>query len=501
LRGTGRRQYADGGPAVDDDAADFYVRGAFELPYAIRLPFWPMQFLPDKPSRRKFLIATSALAAALPVASWERASAANPPKGLPALLENTPQTLVGDPRLGVKFGAERLVLDDGLQPSMLCTKAGTLIVQSQLSKKPHPQERIFYPYAVATVVSRDGGETWTEFLLPPGDNGVNIEGGICQLKDGTILALETYVTPGKAADQGSGLVWTSTDDYRTLSGPEEMTFHIPAAQFHGSSDDGGRPHAAMRLHRRVLELPGGDLLTTLYGWLEGDNEPSGYTPTMRKTRCMLLRSTNRGRHWEFVSTIAVDPKIGTEGFGEPVLARASRGPHAGRLICQMRTGRDLYEARSDDEGKTWSPAKPRVYADIDVYKTDLWAEMFRGFKRKGQLISENPNEYIGAVVDPDLIELRSGILVAAFGVRIPPRACWSNPKHAWNGNYLAFSVDHGQTWSHVIRLTSGVDTTHYMAIEEMPTDNKIFVVYDMGHWGYKYRYTCGRTVEIEAALD
>jgi hypothetical protein len=52
-------------------------------------------------------------------------------------------------------------------------------------------------------------------------------------------------------------------------------------------------------------LPNGDLLTTLYGWMEGDNEPSGYTPTMRKSRSMLLRSTNRGRHWELVSTIAV----------------------------------------------------------------------------------------------------------------------------------------------------------------------------------------------------
>src|SRR5687767_8507953 len=81
----------------------------------------------------------------------------------------------------------------GLQPSMLCTKAGTLIVQSQLSTKPHPQPRIFYPYALSTVISRDGGTTWTEFPLQPGDNGVNIEGGIIQLRDGTILALETYV--------------------------------------------------------------------------------------------------------------------------------------------------------------------------------------------------------------------------------------------------------------------------------------------------------------------
>jgi hypothetical protein len=276
-----------------------------------------------------------------------------------------------------------------------------------------------------------------------------------------------------------------------------MTFDMPGANFYGSSDDGGRPHAAMRLHRRVIELPGGDQLTTIYGWLEGDNEPSGYTPTMKKTRVMLLRSTNRGRHWKLVSTIAVDPKVGTEGYDEPALVRVSRGPHAGRLICQMRTGRELRESFSDDDGRTWSPAQPRVFANIDVYRTELWAELFRGFRRNGQLIAENPNEYIGAVVDPDLIELRSGILVAAFGVRIPPRACWTIPKHPWNGNYLAFSLDHGETWSHVVRLTSGIFTTHYMAIEETPRDNCLFVVYDFGHWRCKEgRYTYGRPVEI-----
>ncbi len=391
-----------------------------------------------------------------------------------------------------------MILPDGLQPSMLRTASGALIVQSQLPGKPHPSERIFYPYALATVISRDSGKTWTPFPFKPGDNGVNMEGGAIQLRDGTIIVLETYVTPDKAPGRGLGLLYSSTDDWRTLQGPIDITFNLPGANFYNSPDDGGRPHAAMRLHRRILELPDGALLTTLYGWLDGDNEPSGYTPTMKKTRVLLLRSTNRGRHWDLVSTVAADSKVGTEGFCEPTLARVSKGPHAGRLICQMRTGRELYESMSDDEGRTWSPARPRVYADLDVYKTQLWADMFRGVKRKGQLISENPNEYIGAVVDPDLIELRSGVLIAAFGVRIPPRACFANPKHPWNGNYLAFSKDHGDTWSHVVRLTSGVSTTHYMAIEEMPTDNEIFVAYDFGYWGSKQgRYTYGRTVQVE----
>jgi hypothetical protein len=444
-------------------------------------------------SRRAFLQHSAALAATIPLAHCRSSTAAE----RTAIIRNTPETLVADPRISLKFGDERLILDDGLQPSMLCTKVGTLVVQSQLSIKPHPQARIFYPYALKTVISRDGGDSWAEFPLPAGDNGVNIEGGIVQLRDGTILALETYVTPGDRPDEGRGLLWTSTDDYRTLQGPLEMTFHIPGAKFHGSSDDGGRPHAAMRLHRRVVEMPNGDLLTTIYGWLQGDNEPSGYTSTMMKTRCMLFRSTNRGRHWELVSTLAVDPKIGTEGFDEPVLARITKGAHQGRLICHMRTGRELREATSDDEGRTWTPHQPRIFADLDVYRTDLWADMFRGFKRNNRLISENPNEYIGAVVDPDLLELRSGVLVAAFGVRIPPRACWTIPKHPWNGNYLAFSLDGGDTWSHVVRLTTGVFTTHYMAIEETPHDNHLFVAYDFGHWRCKEgRYTYGRPLQI-----
>jgi hypothetical protein len=450
-----------------------------------------------KSSRRSFLQRAAIAGAAVPLIASLRASAAPPPATATAMIRNTPQAILADPRVRLTFDDERMILDDGLQPSMLCTASGALVVQSQLSRKPHPQQRIFYPFALSTVTSRDGGATWNEFPLKPGDNGVNMEGGAVQLRDGMIIVLETYVTPGVGPGEGAGLLYFSNDDWRTLEGPIDITFNLPGSNFHGSTDDGGRPHAAMRLHRRILELPNGDLLTTLYGWLEGDDEPSGYTPTMRKTRVMLLRSTNRGRHWDLVSTVAADSKVGTEGFGEAVLTRVSLGPRAGRLICQMRTGRELYEAISDDEGRTWTPAKPRVFAGLDVNRTDLWAEMFKGFRRKGQLISENPNEYIAAVVDPDLIELCSGIIVAAFGLRVPPRANWANPKHPWNGNYLAFSLDHGQTYSHVVRMTSAVFTTHYMAIEETPTDNQIFVAYDFGNWKNETgRYTYGRHVRV-----
>jgi hypothetical protein len=231
--------------------------------------------------------------------------------------------------------------------------------------------------------------------------------------------------------------------------------------------------------------------------MKGDDAPCPYQPKMKKTRVMLFRSRNKGRHWNFVATVAADSKVGTEGFGEPVIARVSRGPHAGRLICMMRTGQALYDNFSDDEGKTWSRPKPRVFADIDVHRTELWEKQFQKVKRGGRLVTEVPYEITGAVVDPDLMETRSGILVAAFGVRIPAKACWIDPSFPWNGNYLAFSLDHGDSWSHVVRLTTGIPTTQYMAIEEMKEDNRLFVTYDYGFWRYKGgRYIYGRPVDL-----
>jgi len=446
-------------------------------------------------SRRKFLQQSSLFLAGIPLMR-SKGFATPFLSQNPLTVHNEPQTVLANKRVKLTFGPEVMIVPDGLQPSMLCTRKGTLIVQSQNSKKPHPQKRIYYPFAMTTVVSRDGGNTWNEFPLQEGENGVDMEGGIIQLKDGTIMALETYVTPGDKPDTGIGLVYTSKDEYKTLQGPFEMTFDIPNADFYASSDDGGRPHVAMRLHRRVLELPNGDLLTTIYGFQKGDNAPSDYQPNMKKSRVMLFRSTNKGKHWNFVSTVAVDRNVGSEGFGEPVIVRVSKGPKAGRLICQMRTGYDLYSNHSDDGGKTWSPAKVLTYADLDVRKTELWKDRFKNVKRKGMPIDLNSKELLGAVVDPDLIETRSGVLVAAFGVRIPAKLCWTDPTFPWNGNYLAFSLDHGDTWSHVTRLTTGVDTTHYMAVEETPKNNELFVVYDMGHWGKPTRYTCGRKVKF-----
>jgi hypothetical protein len=244
----------------------------------------------------------------------------------------------------------------------------------------------------------------------------------------------------------------------------------------------------------VLELPGGDLLTSLYGWSHGDESPVYYMPTLAKTRVSLLRSSDQGRNWRMVSTIAVANADQPEGFAEPVLVRISQGPDAGRLRCYHRTGRELYENWSDDEGLTWSQPQPVDFGVIDIRRTQDWAEQFQGVMDA----HGKPVDLIGALVDPDVIELRNGLLVCAVGARIPARACWPRAFLPGNGNYLAFSFDHGVTWAHVERVTSGVLTTHYMAVEETPRDNELYITYDLGDWASgQGRNIHGRSVRLE----
>jgi hypothetical protein len=85
---------------------------------------------------------------------------------------------------------------------------------------------------------------------------------------------------------------------------------------------------------------------------------------------------------------------------------------------------------------------------------------------------------VNAVTSPE-----AGFFLGAFGVRIPQKACWQHPEDPWNGDYLAVSLDHRETWRNVERITSGGLTTHYMAIAETPGGNQVYVSYDLVAWG------------------
>jgi len=390
--------------------------------------------------------------------------------------------VASDPRLRLVMHEAVPVIrsDGGHQPCLFCSSKGTLFCQAQLDLPPfRTKNKMVYNRRIGSAVSRDGGASWTRWTHQEGHDDVFIEGGMAECRDGTIFLLDTYVMPGSKADHGVGELWKSHDDLRTVDGPISVDFYLPKFNWRGSSDDTGRPHGAARLHRSIIEMPNGDLLTTLYGWFGDDRAPCPYMPTMMKTRTVLIRSTDRGANWSYLSTVAVDGAVGTEGFGEPVLVRISQGAHAGRLLCLMRTGRELYGAHSDDAGLSWSHAEPvRFPGIVDIYATQVWAARFVDTDAPGYMPSDR---MYGAAVDPDLIEMDNGTLVCTVGVRIPEKLCFKDWRVPQNGDYLAFSCDGGDTSTHIVQFRSGKPTTHYMGVREVER-GVLFVAYDDSIW-------------------
>jgi len=386
--------------------------------------------------------------------------------------------------LEITIGNEGIIMPGGLQPYMFQTGNGTLVVQAML---PDPRdlsrsatEKYIYP-PVRTLRSTDSGNTWK--LWTPGKTvgvGPIFNGDGVQYKDGTILWLDWAAEGPRPGGNFVTKVWESRDDWETLLGPFEAKVHLPEGVGAGAADNGMQfPYVV--LTRSVIEMPNGDLLATAYGHFRADITPSPYMPTMKKIRTLLLRSKDRGRNWSLVSTVAVDPTVGEEGFCEPVLLRLTHGKRKGRFIVHMRTGRmnPVFQTESDDEGNTWTKPHPLP---------------FHG-------------------VDPDLIEMKNGILVSGFGVRTKEVIAWAykrDPGGTINspaigsseerrigpeqGNYIAFSLDQGATWTQVTQVNHEL-TTSYVTVREVEPGRLIFV-YDKNWWGHKDRAIAQRFIDI-----
>lgn len=161
---------------------------------------------------------------------------------------------------------------------------------------------------------------------------------------------------------------------------------------------------------------------------------------------MLLKSSDQGRTWDYLSTVAYDPSSGEEGPCEPSIARCQNGD----LLCIMRTGRvnALRMCRSGDGGKTWTPLEVipgtigvapflvamhnGALACIYGMKEDYWAMEHRRELRvmfsfdAGRTWPLNEIVYAGdASSYASLCEVTPGELIACFsspGLPMPPGA-------------------------------------------------------------------------------
>lgn len=368
------------------------------------------------------------------------------------------------PPVTVDLGVPQTIVPGAGWPYLFQSAEGNTVVLGHakwLPKQPDP--------LVFTSRSFDGRKTWQPWS-PDAQQGPGpvTEGSAIQLKDGRILIFDVY-----AYVNGNGTFigkrWVSRDGWRTVAGPEPIQVTVPEIKTEGVVDDRGEPVARLYIRRSVVQLPGGDLLATAYGRFRGDDWPVEYRPEMKQHRSYLIRSSDEGKTWSYVSAIATPP-AGQEGPGEPVLIQLKHGPNAGRLLCQVRIGREhaIAQTHSDDEGKTWSKLEP----------------LFWTFSRFGRT-----RELIG--VDPDLIEMADGTLVMSYGHKVD---------YMDNGNFVAFSLDHGQTWVAETRISTAI-TVGYTGVREV-SPGMLFVVYTEtdevrnSHYSKAFFTTMGRTIKV-----
>jgi hypothetical protein len=183
-----------------------------------------------------------------------------------------------------------------------------------------------------------------------------------QLGDGTIM---TCSGPGVVnKGQGTMRVRMSADKWKTTE-TLEAPVNIPSGK-------------RFWTYGGLIELSDGSLLTSLYGWFDGDQvrEDNPLFPIADeayKTRVIAIRSTDRGKSWEYLSTICYHPEKGREGANEATMIRLPTGD----LFVAMRTGlhgyRDKLGREPLDEPLlvTWSRCDGRKWAEPErIYVTE-----------------------------------------------------------------------------------------------------------------------------------
>ena len=253
---------------------------------------------------------------------------------------------------------------------------------------------------VVMLRSSDNGKTWGDRQIIAGIKNLDErEGCGVQLSDGTIVVgvfyNNLYNTEGTYGSKAQGprphpeinalgtYIITSHDEGHTWSVPKYIdTTGMPFKNVEGPTD-------------APIEMPDGSILMGVIGY--------GIDHDAKNTGAVMLRSTDKGETWKYLSTIAGDPGGKLGQFVEPGIVRTKTG----RIVAALRNespDHPIYITWSDDDAKTWAPPQ----------KTSMYG---------------GPT---------DLVQLADGRVMATYGVR---------PQHSIPcGIRACFSSDNGQTF-------------------------------------------------------
>ena len=264
--------------------------------------------------------------------------------------------------------------------------------------------------------SKDGGQTWHE--TPAWHSLIAY-----QFPDGEIIQISgAWLVETDQKGVYNFPLYRSTDNGYTHKKETAKLIGIPElAELKELYTFGKKGQRFIIVDRAIVRLRDDSLLASILAIFKGDT----------KERSFVVRSIDRGKTWNYLSTVAFDLTKGTkvrrEGISEPELLVLPNGD----ILCFMRTGGNynnqytpLYMSRSQDDGKTWSHADP--IADRGVY--------------------------------PKACLMANGVIAVVYG----------RP-----GDWLMFSLDQGETWVGHFCFHKGPepnDCGNYDCIEEIAPD-------------------------------
>jgi hypothetical protein len=381
--------------------------------------------------------------------------------------------------LETAVGKTRIVMRGSNRPELFRFADGSILVEAFGPDGHRP-----------AILSTDAGERWQPYE-PPAPLGS--DGEMLQLDDGTVLSLAYHALPLPDRPGWFELpVRESDDNWKTVRGPVDAPTHVAGAA--PGYDDGGNLTGRLYLHGNTVEIPNGNLLATAYGYFAGDLRPGETAGRIGNLRSFVIRSTDRGKSWSYLSTIASvgmveDPKWKQhlhEGFGEPTMVRCPDGS----LLCVMRVGTyvgtgpasDTYHDLSNTiikDGKYLGPGAAStspLYQSVSLDEGKTWSQPTPMEKACGAC--------------PRLLLLRNGVLALGYGrVRRPSQ-----------DNYIIFSADCGRTWTHETAIFEGISSGYCGMVETDP--GRILYVFDsVTAWGPTFAPDWVGAVDIAVDIE
>ncbi|MBA7583706.1 hypothetical protein ES708_25654 [subsurface metagenome] len=202
------------------------------------------------------------------------------------------------------------------------------------------------------------------------------------------------------------------------------------------------------LCRKIVGLDDGSLLMSLYCKnAKGNNFE-------RKYRSIALRSTDRGKTWHYLSTIAFDMTGGVrgEGFDETSLLVLRDG----RILSFMRSGASYQASLGSFNNNDWKNKMPfgygkqtPIYKSVSVDGGENWSY---------------PDPITSHGVWPDAVLMENGIIALTYG----------RP-----GNWIMFNDSKSAKWGPIIPFYNDLyppDCGNYISMTEV-APNILLVVY------------------------